>query len=341
MISALSGKLLEDSVPDDIGVQPYLSGWQPHLSDLWSHVPIRLDHRLHADPLFSQDNLAEIIETYPRAHYSLIHMGEVGQHRRFWREGDRGTLSGNDVIEAIRNGRLWLNLRQINKLDPRFDSLISGVFEELESRLPGFKVSQRTCGILLSSPNAQVYYHCDLPGQALFQIAGRKRIWFYPPHAPFLTAEGLEHVATFGIEVDLPYRKYYDDYALAYDFAPGQMFFWPLNAPHRIENYGCLNISLTTEYLTEEIRRANVVTRANGMLRYRFKRIPASRATRGASFWGKAVMQRLLRDTGWMRACRAGRRPVEFILDRGSDGGSAVLSPVPEAQLSSKRMAAK
>ncbi|HWN35062.1 MAG TPA: hypothetical protein VNP03_20085 [Pseudonocardia sp.] len=41
----------------------------------------------------------------------------------------------------------------------------------------------------MSSPNARVFYHSDVPGQTLVQLRGRKRIWIYPPTAPFLRAE--------------------------------------------------------------------------------------------------------------------------------------------------------
>ena len=40
-------------------------------------------------------------------------------------------------------------------------------------------------------PGARVYYHADLPGQLLWQIAGRKRVWLYPGGAPFLTERHL------------------------------------------------------------------------------------------------------------------------------------------------------
>ena len=55
-------------------------------------------------------------------------------------------------------------------------------------------VIDRNAGILISSPNAQVYYHADLPGQSLWQIRGTKRVYIYPPVAPFLTPEQIERI---------------------------------------------------------------------------------------------------------------------------------------------------
>ncbi len=167
-------------------------------------------------------------------------------------------MSGKEVIEAISQGRLWLNLRRTSDVDSRYRTLLKSVFDELHERVPNFVSYGERCGILISSPNAHVYYHADLPGQMLFQIAGRKRAYLYPPQKPFLSPEDLEQIAISGLELDMPYADWYDDYARIYELEPGQMMFWPLNAPHRIENHDCLNISMTVEFFSDAIRRTNV-----------------------------------------------------------------------------------
>ena len=43
------------------------------------------------------------------------------------------------------------------------------------------------------------------------------------------------------------------------------MMHWPLYSPHRVENLDCVNISMTTEYWTEDIRRRQMVNLANGI----------------------------------------------------------------------------
>jgi hypothetical protein len=278
--------------------------------------------------LFRTDALAELIERYPGKAYMLIHMGPQGTERRFWREGDLGGLSGHEVLEAISRGRLWLNLLQTNLIDKRYNDILDSVFAELEQNVPGLKTFGRDCGILISSPLAQVYYHADLPGQILFQIAGRKRIYFYPPAPPFITREHLEHIAIYDIEVDIPYENWYDQYARVYDLEPGQMVHWPHNAPHRIENMDCLNVSMTVGYWSESIRRTYMVTRGNGVMRYRFGRIPTSSSTSGPSFLGKAVLHKV--NSSWITRQKAGRRPVEFKLDR-TNLGSIVELPKPLA----------
>ena len=69
------------------------SKWDETHSELWSHQPIRLEHEMHKSPAFSMDDLAQLIESYPREHYSLVKTGAKGSSR-VWREGDIGNLSG-------------------------------------------------------------------------------------------------------------------------------------------------------------------------------------------------------------------------------------------------------
>ena len=67
------------------------------------------------------------------------------------------------------------------------------------------------------------------------------------------------------------------------------------NAPSRgSTNIDTVNISMTVSYVNDEIRRAQIVHLANGMLRHRFGYTPKTRNLRGPSFFAKAVMQKLL-----------------------------------------------
>jgi hypothetical protein len=301
------------------------STWDETHSELWSHQPIRLEHDMHKLPAFSMDELARLIENYPREHYSLIKTGAKGASR-VWREGEFGRLGGRQVIEAISRGGLWLNLRNITSVDRRYRDLVDQMFAEIAARVPGFEAPKHQAGILISSPDAQVYYHADLPGQGLLQIAGRKRVYVYPNTPPFIRPEHLEDIALFDVEVDIPYAAWYDKHAQVIDLEPGQMLNWPLNAPHRVENLGTVNISMTVSYVNDDIRRAEIVNLANGLLRHRFGYQPKGRALRGPSYLAKAVMQKLQRNSKWVKRERSARRPIDFRLDETDLGKIVDLS---------------
>ncbi len=295
--------------------QRIFEGWSEEHTELWGRHPLRLQHTLHTSPLFSMDGLAELIEHYPRQLYMLVSMGGV-EDRKLWREGDIAEMSGKAVIEAIANGRLWLNLRCTDQVDPRYARILAQMFEEIgvhvthHDDFPG-----RSFGILISSPGAQVYYHCDLPNQSLWQISGNKRVYVYPPIAPFLRGEDLERIAVYEVEVDIPYRAWYDTYAHVYDLEPGQMLHWPLNSPHRVVNCGNLNVSITTEYWADEAWRRQRVNVANGALRFGLGLAPTGRATHGPGFAAKGLLSRGVARTSWWKKARKAHKPIDFTLD--------------------------
>jgi hypothetical protein len=302
-----------------MGKDRVLTNWDDTHSVLWGHQPIQLAHEVHKSPLFSADTLAGLIERYPREHYSLVQTGARGSNR-VWREGEIGDLTGRQVMDAISRGGLWLNMRDVGAVDRRYREMLDGMFEEIATKVPGFSARDHQESILISSPDAQVYYHFDLPGQALMQIAGRKRVYVYPNTAPFLTPKMLEDVAVFNVEVDIPYQPWYDKYARVFDIGPGQMLNWELNAPHRVENLDTFSVSMTVSYTNDRIRRSEIVNLANGLLRNRFGYLPRSRNPHGPSYFAKAVMQKLYRDSGWVKRQRQARRPTEFRLDAAQPG---------------------
>jgi hypothetical protein len=75
------------------------------------------------------------------------------------------------------------------------------------------------------------------------------------------------------------------------------------------------------EYFTEDIRRTHMVTIANGILRSKLGVTPRRRSISGPSFWSKAVLQRALRNTRWVRRENRARRAPEFRLDPMAPGG--------------------
>lgn len=298
---------------------PIFTDWSEKHSAVWGKVPLRLAHRLHQHELFSRDTLAKLIETYPRDSYTLVHMGQQND-KRFWREGDFGGLTGHEVIEAIAKGRMWIQLFRVNQNDARYKTLLDDIFDEVAANVPGYVTSDRINGIIISSPRAQVYYHFDPAGQSLWQIEGRKRVYVYPPSAPFLRDTDLEHIALYRDVAMLPFEPWYDEFATITELGPGQMMHWPLNCPHRIENLDCVNISMTTEYFTDDIRKKSRLYTANGIMRDKLGIAPKSQATEGLAFLAKSAMQSAVWRTGLLEKARKQRRPIEFRLDKKNLG---------------------
>jgi len=324
VLKALAQKDFNDGMGVKMTTSNVFTNWDATHSALWGHQPIRLCHELHKSALFSRDALAELIQRYPREHYSLIQTGARGS-KRVWREGDIGTFDGEQVMGAIAGGGLWLMMRDVGAIDARYCAMVEQMFREVATHVPDFAARTHQESILVSSPDAVVPYHADLPGQTLVQLIGRKRVYVYPSTPPFVTPEQLEDIAIFNYELDLPYQTWFDSHARVFDIGPGEMLSWELNAPHRVENLDIFSVSMTVSYTNDHIRRSEVVNLANGLLRHRFGYTPKTRSLRGPSFLAKKVLQKLYRDSGWVKRERSARRPTEFRLDAAEPGGIVEL----------------
>lgn len=298
--------------------EPVFTNWTDENTRLWGEAAQRLSHSLSRHRLFTMEGIAALIDSYPRDEYELVQPGAQGG-RRAWDTGDLGGLNGAQVVEAIAAGRLWLSLRRLHRVRPDYRAIVERAFGELSART-GLDLFNPTIGLLISSPGAQVYYHADLPGQMLFQLHGRKRVYIYPNRPPFIRPEHLEDIAANGIEEDVPYDPAYDAEAQIFDIGPGEMLHWPLNAPHRVENLGVLNVSMTAEYWTGDIERRHRVNLANGLMRHRFGLKPKSRALSGPPYWLKAAFQAGMRRTPWAKQVRMARKPMTFRLDPKNPG---------------------
>lgn len=287
---------------------------------LWGRHTVQLQHTLHEHELFSNEALKDLIDRYPREFYHLITMGQPGAPKSYWREGEKGESTGADVFEAIAHGRLWINMRRVGDVDKRYGEVLDEMFEEARDHVPDFETYKRDMGILVSSPGAQVYYHCDIPGQSLWQIRGRKKVYLYPNTAPFLPEPEMEKVILGETEEEIHYESWFDDHASVIELEPGQMLHWPLNAPHRVENLDMLNVSITTEHFTDDIRKQYAVRYANGVLRSRLGMQNLSPATDGPFVYPKMAVAAAFKYGG-LHKPNANRHVVDFRVEKDKPDG--------------------
>lgn len=301
-------------------MQRIIDNFTPRDAQLWGNHTVTLRHSLPSLELFSDATLATLIETLEPDQMTINTMAGSGYDNSTWHYCDRGSLSGRELLDAVRTGRIWINMFAMHQADQRFGEILDAMYGELEGHLPGFRTFRRKLGLLISSPKAQVFYHADVPGQGLWQIRGRKRIWIYPAAEPFLKPPEIENVVRRITEEDVTYEPWFDEYAEVYDLAPGDMLHWALNGPHRVVNYDCLNVSLTTEHWTPQVRRSFMMNYGNGILRSHFGWTPRSRALEGAAFWTKAGLSSAWRVSGLNK--RTKFKPVmSYLVDPHAPGG--------------------
>lgn len=296
---------------------PVLTDWHDHYAELFGRHTLRLKHRLHLSPLFSDEALAALLEKADRGDYH-VNLMDNGVRR----EGEFGDLPGKDILEAVRRGEIWINLRAPGRANPAYDALLRDIYADFEARVPGLQTYKQNLTILISSPNVRVKYHADVPGQSLWQVRGKKKVYLYPNSAPFVTQQALEKLTVNELhETDMPYRPWYDDYAEIVDLEPGEMLHWPLNGPHRVDNHDCMNVSVTTEHWTDALRNIYAANYANAMLRkLGFRKLGHPPA--GPGLWTKLAIAGAVKFTG-IRKKEAKPYRIDFRVDPGAPRGAA------------------
>jgi len=304
-----------------VNVTDRLAGWTPERLQAFGQAPLMLPHDYHSHDLFSDEALARLLGKLQRDDYYVNTMDVTTHDPRTRREGEIVGLSGEQVLEAVRRGRIWILILRPHALDRGYEALLEEIYAGIERRLPWFRTSHRKMSILISSPKIQVYYHCDVPGQTLWQVRGVKRVMVYPNRPPFLPQDALERIVTGRAhEISLDHDPAFDAHATVFDLEPGQMLHWPLNSPHRIINHDCVNVSFTTEHFTRDDRRRYHVNFANGVLREDLGVRELSQATTTPCYWLKAGLVAGYKLTGLhKRAARV--RTASFVVDPGQPDG--------------------
>lgn len=97
-------------------------------------------HDLHQRPEFSDEALAVLIERHPRDLIDFCTMGDLDEGADSWRAGDPGDLSGAELLDAVRAGKLWINLREAMTVDPVYRPLFDAMLADMKRNNPGYKV---------------------------------------------------------------------------------------------------------------------------------------------------------------------------------------------------------
>ena len=270
--------------------------WAERNQHAYGRQIIKARHSLHNSPLFCDASLAALLDTYPRDRLGIWTFAEHGEGEEAPVRGTAPDMSGEDLLEAVRRGRIWLNLRAANQLVPDYAHTSDSIFDSIEDA-SGRRVFKRDMGILISSPGVNVHYHLDIPQVALFQVRGEKTLWLYPPTEAYAPSERVEAIAMRTCEEGLHFKDAFDEAAKQVKLKPGMALTWPQMAPHRVQNGDMMNVSLSCEFMTlPGLIRANAVY-ANGRMRKQFGAKPSMPTSLTPATLGKAAFARLLKHT--------------------------------------------
>jgi hypothetical protein len=262
-------------------------------------APLVAKHNLADSKLFVDDALVDLLDNHPRDRIVALTMGtDVGKSREN-RLAIHDGVSGAELLRAVKRGRLWLNVTEVHRSHPRYRALIDELYGQLAEQCQGFVPRAAGGTLLISSPQALVYYHVDGPPSLLWHIRGKKRVWVYPAlDETLVTRDVLEDIFAGARHEYVPYRADFDERAQVIDLEPGDMACWPQNAPHRVTNFDVFNVSLSTEHVTRESRRRARVYCANRFLRRKLGYSDGSTSEHGVRSLLKYVFYRAAKAAG-------------------------------------------
>ena len=291
------------------------------------HGVLVAKHGLAESGLFTDEGLSRILDRQPDSALTLSTMGEDSNTFE-WRDGDRNGVPGEQLLETVKRGHLWINCRDVLKHQPDLSRLVNDVYDELEAGHAQFSAEDRTANLLISSPSAIVHYHVDMPVNMLWHLRGRKRVWVYPHFDQrFADLPVLEKVCAGVWSEDVPYDSSWDKYALVFDAEPGQLITWPQLTPHRVTNLEGLNVSLSTEHKNARARRRLNVHQANHLLRSVFRRSPRHAEVDGFLAHAKQALARAIRYSSKLTSKKQTQfvYPKSFVVDPSQPRGYRLL----------------
>ena len=296
-----------------------ITDWTPAKAAAFTKQTLEFRHDLHERPMFDDAGLADLLDRYPRDRLGVFTMGHDPVDWMSWRRGSPGKLDGGQLLEAAKAGRIWLNLRAVNDHLSGYAELSDEIFAE-KARATGVRTYKRDLGVLISSANAQVFYHLDVPLVSLWQIRGVKQVQVYPAHDPYVSAEVLERIVLKETAEQFTFQPQWVAGSQSVELTPGKMVTWAQNAPHRIVNGPMLNVSLSIEFMTPAAAvRANLIY-ANGILRRRAGLAdPRVETVLTPSALAKLALARMVKASGIQKP-NPRVLPVSFELDRRNLG---------------------
>lgn len=295
-----------------------LTDWTDAHTQMFQKETFTFGHNLEATGLFTDEALIELLENHPSEELDVCSMVSIDpRYPNKHSTGDFRGVSAETLLEAVKAGRIWVNVRRAMNLNPKYREVLDSMYGELGERA-GHKAFSARGGILISSPSSQTPYHFDKTETILWHVRGRKRIYVYPLTQEFISDEDYENTITHALIDDLPYKPAYDDQAIILDLEPGQAVTWPLNSPHRVDNSEFC-VSVTTEYSTRECIFKNAGMIANATLRQKFGMTPMWSEETLPSRYMKFALGQVLKKTG-MAVNTTGPDLVTFKVDPEIEG---------------------
>lgn len=279
-----------------MSARPLISGLGPDAAERAGREILRFNQRLADSELFSDAALARLLDDHPRDEMTICTMSPNPAPDELWIAGEARGLSGAELLEAVKHGRLWISPRNAMNTHPAYRPVLDRLIAEF-SAATGVRVLTAEGSVLISSPRMGVFVHVDMAETMLWHLRGSKTIHIYPAQEEHVAEQALEAILLKETLSDLPYSPRMEAGVRAVELAPGEAVHWPLHSPHRVTNGEDLNVSVSFEFSSPRSVLENGVLYTNGVLRRRLGLSPVSRTTPQIlkpAYWAAAKMLKTL-----------------------------------------------
>lgn len=302
-----------------------ISDWTDEHTQKFRNETLRVKHDLISTGLFSDEALSELLDKHPRDQLDVCAMSTHPVYQYKFRTGDVRGVDGKTLIEAVKSGEIWINMRKAMNIHSEYNAILSQMYGKI-ANLTGMKPINARGGILISSRSAKVPLHFDATETVLWHIRGQKKVILYPHTENILPDEEYENFMYKVTEDYLPHDPSIETEAEIYDLQEGEMITWALNRPHRVENQSYC-ISVTTEYSTHESSLKNAGMYTNAVLRQKLGLNPSWRSASKPEKYIKASVGTVLRKIGVLDALQP-KDMVSFTIDNTVSGFIREIEPI-------------
>jgi hypothetical protein len=216
----------------------------------FDHHPFEFRHSLHTMEIFQMPALLKLAERcmQKRQFKSHYETGEPVVDGFFGNKPANLTLV--QALERIGEDRNWIILKRIHE-EPEYRAALEVFISEL-SELSGIDLRRKyhdpILTIFITSPNRITPYHLDGEANFLAQVQGKKSVFLYNAHDPYiLTQEEKEKYWTGKLLAP----RWHDELAdgqWRFDVAPGLGVFNPATFPHWVKNTGNVSVSVSINF---------------------------------------------------------------------------------------------
>jgi hypothetical protein len=251
---------------------------------------VKFNHRLADTGLFTDEALARLIDETPREFVTICTMQENPPPDVRWIAGEGTGMSGAELVEAARRGRLWVSPRSAMTRHPKYRAVFETMMGEF-AKATGMRVLNADAAVLISAARMGIFFHVDPAETMLWHVRGTKTIYVYPPKEEHISEASLEAILLKETLSDLPYDPAMEAGAVAVELQPGEAVSWPIHSPHRVINGDNLNVSVSIEFSTPRSMLTNGVFYVNGRLRRQLGLNNTSRGTPAVlkpAYWAAA-----------------------------------------------------